>query len=160
MPNLGSDCASIAAPKLTADEIITGGGAAIDIPRTQLSKGGKFGEQLTAEALRFATRREPAAKKLVIDVSQDIYDKWFKVVPISKADQPADAQNTLDQAVQVLLEKLQAKMHAILATEYERRYGWSIIIIGYKDQGADLGASRQPSGNRSSRRLQSPQCER
>jgi len=140
VPNRKGDHANLSAAKLSADEMITGAGAAIDIPRTSLSKGGKFGERITAEALRFATRREPAAKKLVIDVSEDIYDKWFKLLPINKADQPDDAKNTLDENAQKLLESLQVKRHAILATQYERRYGWAIIIVGYKDQGPDLRA--------------------
>jgi hypothetical protein len=132
------DSAKIAAPRVTADELITGAGAAIDIPRTSLAKGAKFGEVITAAALRFATRREPAAKKLVMDVAEDIYDKWFKAKAITGPGKPEEGSDSLNASVQTIMEQLQVKKHAILATQYERRYGWSVLIIGYKDQATDL----------------------
>ena len=130
--------ANIAVSKASVDQLITGTGSSIDIPRTALSHGAKFGEVITAEALRFATRREPAAKKLIIDVAEDIYDKWFKVTSIAQGDQAQEANNTLDEKVQTVFEKLNLKKEAIAATEYERRYGWAIIVLGFKDQGRDL----------------------
>jgi hypothetical protein len=119
--------------KASADSMITGYGSAIDIPRTSLAKGGKFGETITPQALTFAVRREPVAKKLVMDVAEDIFDKWFTVQAIAKAEQAPDAGKTLDESTQTLLEKLNAKFILIRAAQYERRYGWSIIILGFKD---------------------------
>jgi len=119
--------------KASADSMITGYGSAIDIPRTSLAKGGKFGEQITPAALTFAVRREPVAKKLVMDVAEDIFDKWFTVQAIAKAEQAPEAGKTVDESAQTVLEKLNAKFILIRAAQYERRYGWSIIILGFKD---------------------------
>jgi hypothetical protein len=132
-----ADSANIATSKASVDQMITGTGSSIDIPRTALSQGAKFGEVITAGALRFATRREPAAKKLVIDVAEDIYDKWFKIQTITQG-KAEEGKDTLNEKVQTVLEKLQVKKHAIIATKYEREYGWAIIVLGFKDQGETL----------------------
>jgi hypothetical protein len=121
--------------RAAADSAIIGYGSAIDIPRTSLAKAGKFGEVITAQALTFAVRREPVAKRLVMDIAGDIYDKWFKALPIKaeKEGEKAETTDTLDENVQTVLETLNAKSVFIEATQYERRYGWSIIVLGFKD---------------------------
>lgn len=118
--------------RAAADQLITGYGSALDIPRTSLAKGGKFGEVITQRALQFAVRREPAAKKLVMDVAEDIFDKWFTVKQIVQGEEKTDV--TLNDNVQAVLESLNAKAHIIRATQYERRDGWSIIVLGFQDQ--------------------------
>jgi hypothetical protein len=124
--------------RAATDSAVVGYGSAIDIPRTSLAKGGRFGEVITPQALTFAVRREPVAKRLVMDIAGDIYDKWFKAVPIKaeKEGEKSETGNTLDQNVQTVLETLNAKSTFIEATQYERRYGWSIIVLGFKDNAA------------------------
>lgn len=134
--------------RAATDSAVVGYGSAIDIPRTTLAKGGKFGEVITPAALNFAVRREPVAKRLVIDVANDIYDKWFELEPIKPASESegasAEETNTLDQNTQAVLEVLNAKANFIQATQYERQYGWSIIVLGFKDNATDL---QQPADN-------------
>jgi hypothetical protein len=125
------------------DSAILATGSAIDIPRTPLSKGAKFGETITAQALTFAVRREPVAKKLVMDVSEDITDKWFTVDEIAKGEQTTEKGKTLDETVQTVLESLNAKSIFTRAIQHERRYGWSIVVLGFKDN-AELA---QPAQN-------------
>jgi hypothetical protein len=120
------------------DSAILATGAAMDIPRTPLSKGAKFGETITAQALTFAARREPIAKKLVMDVAEDITDKWFTVDEIAKSEQATEGGKTLDETVQTVLEALNAKSIVTRAIQHERRYGWSIIVLGFKDNATDL----------------------
>ena len=115
------------------DSMVMGYSSAIDIPRTPLSRGAKFGEAITPQALTFAVRREPVAKKLVMDVAEDIFDKWFTVEAIVKDEQKPEAGKSLDESVQSVLEKLNAKFILTRAAQYERRYGWSIIVLGFKD---------------------------
>jgi phage-related protein (TIGR01555 family) len=105
----------------------------MDIPRTPLSKGAKFGETITAQALTFAVRREPVAKKLVMDIAEDLFDKWFVVDEIAKSEQQTQQGKTLDENVQTVLEQLNAKSIFTRAVQHERRYGWSIVVLGFKD---------------------------
>jgi hypothetical protein len=105
----------------------------MDIPRTPLSKGAKFGETITPQALTFAVRREPVAKKLVMDIAEDIFDKWFTVEEIAKSEQQTQQGKTLDENVQTILEQLNAKAIFTRAVQHERRYGWSIVVLGFKD---------------------------
>lgn len=123
------------------DQLITGFGSSIDIPRTELSKGAKFGEEITPQALTFAVRREPVAKRLVIDVAEDIFDKWFTVRQILTGEEKPDP--ALNASAQAELEHLNAKLIFIRAAQYERRYGWSIVVLGYEDAGQDLSTPAQ-----------------
>ena len=116
------------------DSVVMGYGSSIDIPRTPLSRGAKFGETITPQGLRFATRREPLAKRLITDIAEDIFDKWFKLEPIIAGDNEK-ANTTLDQSAQKILERLNAKFNFIRAAQYEREFGWSIIVLGFKDNG-------------------------
>jgi len=128
--------------KVTADSVITGFGSVIDIPRTELAKGAKFGEAITPQALRFAVRREPVAKRVVYDVAEDVFEKWFEVRPIKAGGEQPDL--TLNEKVQAEFEKLHAKTAFIKAAEYERLYGWSIIVLGLEDSAGSLD---QPAAN-------------
>ena len=126
--------ASTISARAAVDQAITGYGSAIDIPRTELSKGGKFGEQITPQALTFAVRREPIAKRLVMDVAEDIFEKWFTVHPIAAGEEAPDP--TVNSSVQAEMERLNAKIIFTRAAQYERRYGWSIIVLGFEDRAA------------------------
>jgi len=119
--------------RAASDSAILATGAALDIPRTPLSKGAKFGETITAQALTFAVRREPVAKKLVMDIAEDLFDKWFTVDEIAKSEQQTQSGKTLDENVQTILENLNAKSIFTRAVQHERRYGWSIVVLGFKD---------------------------
>jgi phage-related protein (TIGR01555 family) len=124
--------AKIATSRAAVDQFITGYGSSIDIPRTELAKGAKFGELITPQALTFAVRREPVAKRLVMDVAEDLFDKWFTVHPIATGEEKPDP--TLNASVQTELERLNARLILVRAAQYERRYGWSIIVLGFEDQ--------------------------
>jgi phage-related protein (TIGR01555 family) len=128
----------VSARAATDSAILSAGGSAIDIPRTALSKGAMFGEKITPQALQFAVRREPIAKRLVIDIAEDIFDKWFEVHPVGLVDEEPESQKTLNHQVQAKLQALNARTAFIQATKFEREYGWSILVIGYKDQAAQL----------------------
>jgi hypothetical protein len=129
---------TVLSKRAASDSAILASGSAIDIPRTPLSRGAKFGETITPQALTFAARREPLAKKLVMDVAEDITDKWFTVDEIAKSEQESEGGKTLDENVQTVLEALNAKAIFTRAIQHERRYGWSIIVLGFKDNATDL----------------------
>jgi hypothetical protein len=43
-----------------------------------------FGQPIDLQDLLFRIKREPIAKHLVFDVAHDVFDKWFKVEPLSE----------------------------------------------------------------------------
>jgi len=108
--------------------------SSIKIPRTALGQGAAFGEKFQNGDLLFAVKREPVAYKTVFQVAHDIFDKWFEVQDIREKGKDED----LDANVQAELIKLDAKTAFTQAAVYERGFGWSIIVIGYKDQGETL----------------------
>src|SRR5512140_2541004 len=63
-----------------------------------------FGRALNEADLLFAVRREPVANRIVFQVAQDVFDKWFRVEEVS--DKP-DAN--FDREVQRALRELNAK---------------------------------------------------
>jgi len=107
-------------------------GSAMRIPFTNPSQGGSFGEVITDASRLFASQREPVIKWLVNWIASDIFDNWFKV---KLADEKAteDENNELDRKVQAALIKLDAKRQLTRLTIFERRYGWSILLLAYTD---------------------------
>lgn len=108
--------------------------SSIGIPRTALGEGATFGEKFTDDDLLFAIKREPVAFKTVFQVAHDIFDKWFEVLDVREKDKD-EASNA---NVQAELSKLGAKDVFTQAAVYEHGFGYSIIVIGYKDEGETL----------------------
>ena len=67
-------------------------------------------------------------------MAHDIFDKWFEVEPLEKG---VDKEKFNEDVQKVLLE-LNAKDVFTQAAAFERAYGWSIVVLGYKDKGATL----------------------
>jgi hypothetical protein len=108
--------------------------SSIGIPRVSTGLGAAFGEKITDQDITFAVKREPVAHRIVFTVAHDIYDNWFEVEPIKEEED----KEKFNEAVQKVLFQLNAKDVFTQAAVYERAYGWSIIIIGYRDKGEDL----------------------
>lgn len=106
----------------------------IRIPLTTLGQGTAFGEKFTNDDLLFAIEREPVAYKTVFQVAHDIFEKWFEVKNIREKGKEED----LNEKIQTELNKIDAKTAFTQAAFYERGFRWSIIVIGYKDQGETL----------------------
>ncbi len=96
-----------------------------------------FGEAIDKDDLLFAVQREPIANRVVFRMAHDIFNKWFEAKEIpAGADQEPDPD--FNNQVQTALSLLNAKAAWILATSFERLFGWSFIVIGFVDQGEDL----------------------
>ena len=115
-------------PKLTGFEI----GQDIMTPGTNFSSAELYGSQRTfggtigdLERL-FASQREPILKWLVSYVASDIYDQGFRIVEIGNED-----DDKLDNAVQAALITLKAKKVLTRLTVFERRWGTSVLLLGY-----------------------------
>lgn len=74
----------------------------------------------------FYSLREPVGYWWIVNVSNDIWDNWFKVKSVEKPDDPA-----LDNDVQRWLTRLKAKVQLPRETIFERRYGTAILLLSY-----------------------------
>lgn len=124
----------ITSTRALRDSVVSFSESAIRIPITSVGAGARFGEAITDESRLFASQREPVGYRIVSAVARDIWDNWFEVKDVKeeKGDQK------LDEKVQAALEPLDAKIVLTKATKFERRYGWSIIVLAYEDGGKPL----------------------
>ena len=79
-------------------------------------------------------RRIPIAHRIVFAVAHDIFDNWFEVEPLEEG---VDKEKFNEQVQKVLL-LLDAKDVFTRAAVFERAYGWSIVVIGYRDKALTL----------------------
>jgi hypothetical protein len=104
-------------------------GSSIRIPQVATELGAGFGDEITDADRFFASEREPVANKLTYGVAKDVFDKWFTVDdPSTEGGDPK-----IDEAVQDALTILKAKEKLTKAVEYERIYGWSLIVGSFND---------------------------
>lgn len=95
-----------------------------------------FGEPIDNSDLLFAVQREPVANRVVFGVASDVFNKWFEVVEVTAEGEQPDP--TFNKKVQTALSLLNAKAVFTRAAAFEGLFGWSIIVIGYVDQGKSL----------------------
>jgi len=105
-----------------------------EIQRYHTGLGAEFGQTITDKDVTFAVKREPIAYLLTFQVAHDVYDNWFEVLPLEEGKD----KEKFDEAAQKVLLDLKAKDVFTQAAVFERAYGWSIVVVGYKDKGATL----------------------
>jgi hypothetical protein len=104
-------------------------GSSIRVPQVATELGAGFGDTITDDDRQFASEREPVANKLTYGVARDVFDKWFTIDdPSTEGGDPK-----IDEAVQNALTVLKAKEKLTKAVEYERIYGWSLIVGSFND---------------------------
>lgn len=114
-------------------------GSSIRIPQANTELGAGFGDIITDVDRKFAAEREPVAHFLTYLMSADVFDKWFIIDdPSSEGGDPK-----VDEAVQEALTKLKAKKHLTELLEYERKYGYSLLVGGFSDV-ADVKELEKP----------------
>jgi transposase-like protein len=106
----------------------------VEIQRAYTGLGAEFGQRITYADITFALKREPVAHRIVFTVAHDIFDNWFEVEPLEES---VDKEK-FNEAVQKVLIELNAKEVFTQAAVYERAYGWSIMVLGYKDKAPSL----------------------
>lgn len=117
----------------------TSEGSSIRIPQVSTALGAGFGDEITDFDREFAASREPVAHFLTYHMSADVFDKWFIVDdPSTEGGDPK-----IDEAVQNALTKLKAKRVLTQALEYERIYGWSLLVGSFSDV-ADWQSLKKP----------------
>ena len=116
-------------------------GASSPVNRTQaeIQRGytgftAEFGQPITNDDITKALRRVPIAHRIVFAVAHDIFDNWFDVEPLEESVD----EEKFNEAVQKVLLLLNAKDVFTQAAVFERAYGWSIIVISYKDKAVTL----------------------
>ncbi len=100
-------------------------------PGQYLGSDQGYGGTIRDQWRLFYSLREPVGHWWVVGVANDIWDNWFRVVPV---DDPTDEK--YDRKVQRALEELRAKVQLPRETVFERRYGTSIFLCSYSNQGS------------------------
>jgi len=113
-----------------------------EIQRTYTGLGAEFGQPITAANITFALKREPVAHRIVFAVAHDVFDNWFEVEPLQQetAETEKVDKQKFNESVRKVLLLLNAKDVFTQVAIFERAYGWSIVVLGYKDKGATLKA--------------------
>ena len=106
----------------------------------------RFGMPLNENDLLFAARREPVAKRTVIDVAHDIFAKGFTVEEVSEKPDP-----NWSREVAKVLDDLNARACLTRLFLFERLFGWAILGLTYVDYGED--ASKPVNNPREIREL-------
>jgi len=107
----------------------TSQGSSIRIPSVSTELGAGFGDEISDHDREFAAEREPVAHFLTYHMSADVFDKWFKIDdPSTEGGDPK-----IDEDVQNALTLLKAKQVLTKALEYERIYGWSLLVGSFND---------------------------
>jgi len=113
---------------VTLAKIALDQGGSIRYPRGG-GEGAGFGDTIIDSDRAYAVQREPVAKRVTIDVANDVFDKWFMVDdPSTKSADP-----DLDAKVQKVLLGLQAKSILGDALAKERTYGYCLIVGAFSD---------------------------
>jgi hypothetical protein len=107
----------------------TSEGSSIRIPQASTDLGAGFGDEITDVDRKFAAEREPVAHFLTYLMSADVFDKWFII------DDPSTEEGDpkVDEAVQDALTELKAKEVLTKLLEYERIYGYSLLVGSFND---------------------------
>jgi len=104
-------------------------GSSIRVPQVSTELGAGFGDEITDNDREFAATREPVAHFLTYNMAADVVDKWFMIDdPSTEGGDPK-----IDEAVQNALTGLKMKDCLKTALEYERIYGWSLLVGSFSD---------------------------
>ena len=124
---LGGDLMKSPAMGFTGDALV---GGSIRIPITASEYGATFGGEISDTDREYAALREPIGHFTVYFVAKDVFDNWFEI------DDPAtedEKDPELDKKIQTLLKQVNAKKVLTEALEYERTYGYSLIVGQFND---------------------------
>jgi len=110
-------------------EADTSEGSGIRIPQSTTDLGAGFGDEITDVDREFAAEREPVAHFLTYLMSRDVFEKWFII------DDPSTEEGDpkVDEAVQEALTELKTKDYLTRVLEYERIYGYSLLVGSFSD---------------------------
>jgi len=93
-----------------------------------------FSSPVLMSELIFAARREPVAKRVVVDVAFDVMAKGFTV-----EEEAAEPNPEWTRQVSKVLDELDTKAMLRQLLIFERLYGWAALGLSYIDYGGDPG---------------------
>jgi len=94
-----------------------------------------FGMPLDGDDLLFVSKRDGVGRRITFDFAHDVFDKWFEVEDLGENPDPK-----FNDAVQKVLDKLNAKAVFTNMAVFERIFGWAILAITYVDYGESVSA--------------------
>jgi len=105
-----------------------------DDPRGLYSRSSevRFSSPIDMDEIVFAARREPVAKRVVVDVAFDVMAKGFKVEEEAEKPNPEWSRQ-----VSLVLDELDTKAKLRELVLFERLYGWAALGLSYVDYAAD-----------------------
>jgi len=92
----------------------------------------RFSNPISINEIVFAARREPVAKRVVVDVAFDVMAKGFKV-----EEEAAEPNPEWSRQVSKVLDELDTKAKLRALVIFERLYGWAALGLSYVDYAAD-----------------------
>ena len=93
-----------------------------------------FSSPILMSEIVFAARREPVAKRVVVDVAFDVMAKGFKV-----EEEAAEPNPEWTRQVSKVLDELDTKAMLRQLIIFERLYGWAALGLSYVDYADDPG---------------------
>jgi len=92
----------------------------------------RFSSPISINEIVFAARREPVAKRVVVDVAYDVMAKGFSVEEETENPRPEWTRQ-----VSKVLDELDTKEKLRALVLFERLYGWAALGLSYVDYGDD-----------------------
>ncbi|TRZ53991.1 MAG: hypothetical protein D4S01_00310, partial [Dehalococcoidia bacterium] len=93
-----------------------------------------FSSPILMSEIVFSARREPVAKRVVVDVAFDVMAKGFKV-----EEEAAEPNPRWSRQVSRVLDELDTKAMLRQLIIFERLYGWAALGLSYVDYADDPG---------------------
>lgn len=129
---LGGDAMASPALGYGRDALV---GGSIRIPITDTAYGATFGGEIKDSDREYAALREPIGHFTVHFVAKDVLDNWFEVDDPETKDKK---DPELNLKIQKLLKQVNAKKVLTEALEYERTYGYSLIVGQFNDASTQM----------------------
>jgi len=92
----------------------------------------QFSSPISINEIVFSARREPIAKRVVVDVAFDVMAKGFKV-----EEEAAEPNPEWSRQVSKVLDELDTKAMLRQLIIFERLYGWAALGLSYVDYADD-----------------------
>ncbi len=92
----------------------------------------RFSSPISINEIVFAARREPVAKRVIVDVAYDVMAKGFKVQEETENPRPEWTRQ-----VSKILDELDTKGKLRELILFERLYSWAALGSSYVDYGDD-----------------------
>lgn len=118
-------------------------GGSIRIPVVSSQYGAAFGETISDIDREWAANREPIGHFLVFKMAKDALKNWFRLDDPETEDKDPD----VDRKIQGRLTDLKIQPELRKALEWERLFGWSLIVGRFDDASSEADLTKELSAS-------------